>query len=377
MSINVNQINETDLELVISHQLVTLQDIEMIKTHWQCLEKRSQNSIFLSWQWIENWLKVVTEPLYLVKANKRGVIVGLGIFVERKRYALGVIPYKQWWLHKTGDKKQDQMWIEYNDFLLDNEDSKTIRNKIVEYLFKEKKLTQEIVYGLTKLDVFDSFKEQLKIMDMDSRTLLESKGHLIDYNKVSTDDFSDLWSKNTRYQINRSKKILTQQGDISFRIITKTEEILGVFDNISDLHKKRWHNTKQGSGFSNALFKLFHERMITNNNEVLQISVLSLNNKDIGFLMNYVYKNTVYFYLSALSDEFSSKVKLGMLLHSESIKYYREQKIFYYDFLAGDAQYKRSLANEKYTMVINCYAPNSLIFKCEKYLRKVKHVLFK
>ncbi len=361
----------------ISHQLITLQDVEQLKVHWQDLEGRSTNSIFLSWQWIESWLKIVNEPLFLVQAKKGSLIVGLGLFVEKKRYVLGFIPYKQWWLHKTGCQKQDQIWVEYNDFLLDDNYQITTRQKILEYLFTEKELTQEVVFGLTKSDVFDSFAHQLKAMNASSRILVESKGHLIEYDKVTTEEFSDLWSKNTHYQINRSKKILAQQGEISFRIVTDKQETSVLIVNIADLHKKRWNDSKEGSGFSNTVFKLFHESMIENNDEVLQISVLALNNKDIGFLMNYVYKNKVYFYLSAFSDEFSSKVKLGMLLHSEAIKHYRTKGTTHYDFLAGDAQYKRSLANEEYSMAINCYAPNDIIFKCENFLRKLKHSLFK
>ena len=343
-----------------------MSDKTIIATRWQELERRADCSIFLSWQWIGNWLDLVTAPIYLVESYQDGNIVGLGFFVEKTRKAFGLYPVKQWWLHRTGHQQQDQIWIEYNDFLLAVENKDTVRQQMVMAVSEYMAAGDEVIIGLSEQKVLNAFSGGFT----DNRDLILSKGFLVDFNLVNNDYFTDVLSKNYRYQIKRSEKLLKKQGRLDFRVVTDSKAIEALLPEIAQLHIKRWQNTEEGSGFNNCVFLAFHKKLIGNNlNDNVQVAVLTLNDENIGYLINFVYKGTVSFYLSALSDNFDTKIKLGLLLHSKAILYYLSRKMKKYDLLAGEAQYKRSLSNKTYTLDIKCFLP-SFIFKTKTMLIK-------
>ena len=58
-----------------------LSDKSLVAKKWQLLERNSTKNIFLSWQWISNWLDLVTDNLFLIEANHNNKVVGLGFFV--------------------------------------------------------------------------------------------------------------------------------------------------------------------------------------------------------------------------------------------------------------------------------------------------------
>ncbi len=340
-----------------------------LQDKWQELELSADNSVFLSWLWIESWLTVVTDNLFIIEATFNNKTVGLGIFFESKRYSLGLFPIKQWWLHKTGEQNKDQIWIEHNDFLLDKSLATTIRQAMVSYIYNNEANVTEVIIGLSDSTVQNSFE----ILFPENRTEVNSLGHLVDYSQISNSYFDEILSKNTRYQVNRSKKLLAEQGELNFNIVDNSKDIIALLPNISALHQERWQHSSEGSGFSNPIFTQFHQHMIKKDNSAtIQVAVLSLNNRAIGYLLNYIYKDKVSFYLSALSNEFSNKIKVGILLHAEAIDYYQKQNLLSYDFLAGDAQYKRSLATAKYQLALKYFHRPHIALTIEKSLRFLK-----
>ena len=341
---------------------------------WQDLEQRADCSVFLSWLWIGNWLDLVKEPIYVIESYQGDNIVGLGFFVEKTRRVLGIYPVKQCWLHRTGNAKQDQIWIEYNDFLLDGQYEKVVRDEMVKALCHDKNSAsiQEIVVGLSSPCVLKAFS---RVFDQ-SRTVIASRGYSVDLEAIKHGYLQDILSKNTRSQLRRSHKLLNSQGTLSFRVVTNKQQILSLLPKIADAHIGRWQGSVEGSGFTNSVFTTFHQGLINNDeSNVVQVAVLSLEDNDIGYLMNFVYDQQVYFYLSAITKTFDSKIKIGMTLHSEAIQYYLAQGLKIYDFLGGEARYKASLSNHGYDLNMVCFYKNHPVLRMEDLLRKAKALL--
>lgn len=370
------------MSIKIQIKTFTLAQKQQLAEKWQYLEKRSNCSVFLSWLWIGNWLDLVIGKLFIVECYQDDEIVGLAFFVEKTRKIFGVIPIKQWWLHRTGEQDQDQIWIEYNDFLLSARNESLIREQMVKAIAEHSAVGDELIVGLSENKVLTSFDGS---HFTGSRELITSKGYLIDFKLINNDYFKEILSKNARYQINRSEKLLKEQGELGFRVVNETADIKALLPDIAKLHIKRWQDTVEGSGFDNEIFSQFHQRLIeqsASSTSTVQVAVLSLEDKNIGYLLNFVYKNTVSFYLSALSDDFDAKIKVGLLLHTKAIKYYASHevashKIEKYDFLAGDAQYKRTLSNSDYALDFICFNKNKAVLSIEALLRGVKARILK
>lgn len=349
----------------------TLSEKKQVAEKWQDLESRANNSVFISWLWIGNWLELVNDKLFIVECYQGEKIIGLAFFVEKVRKVFGLLPIKQWQLHRTGNTAQDQIWIERNDFLLDSSIDDLARLQMIQAVCDYDPSIKEVIVGLADDKVLTDFKKHFN----KSREYIDSQGYFVDLDCIENNYITDVLSKNTRSQINRSERLLAQQGELAFTVITKQDDINQLLPDIAKRHLLRWKNTNDGSGFSNPLFYRFHQYFIkSDDNNVVQVAVLSLNNQAIGYLLNYVYKDTVNFYLSALTEFDDGKIKVGLTLHARAIQYYCNQNCKSYDFLGGDAQYKKSLSNQHYDLALLSFYKNTFIIPLESKLKDIKHI---
>lgn len=350
----------------------TLPEKEPVAVKWKDLEVRANNSVFISWLWISNWLELVNDKLFIIECYQGKKLIGLAFFVEKTRKAFGVIPIKQWQLHRTGNTEQDQIWIEHNDFLLDSSVEDAAREQMILAIYDYDISIKEIIVGLANNNVLKTFKKYF----YQAREHIVSPGYIVDLNCIENNYSINVLSKNTRSQINRSEKLLAQQGELTFTVISNKNEINQLLSSIAEIHLLRWGNTPDGSGFSNAIFYHFHQNVIKSDDDsIVQISVLSLNDKAIGYLFNYVYKERVSFYLSALMTFDNSKIKVGLTLHARAIQHYFNKDFKYYDFLGGDAQYKQSMSNQRYNLALVSFCKDNLIIRLESKLKDIKQML--
>jgi len=347
---------------------LVLSEKEMLAEQWQHLENRANCSMFLSWSWISSWLDLVTNKMFIIEAYESGQIVGLGIMVEKRRKVFGLFPIVQWFLHRTGDVHQDQIWIEHNDFLLAADIANDVRYAMTEALYKYDNKFKEIIVGLSSKKVLDCFHQRFT----QSSQLIESAGYEVDFSSIDKNYLQEVLSKNTRSQIIRSNKILNQLGDLTFKVVTEIGEINSLYEDIAKIHIERWGNTEEGSGFSNKAFIAFHQQLVNTANTV-QIAVLSLNDIPIGYLINFIYKQRAYFYLSALTSFNNNKIKVGLTLHEKTIDFYVKKGIKSYDFLGGEARYKRSLSNKRYELGLYSFYRKNWLLVIERQLKYLKN----
>jgi hypothetical protein len=348
-------------------------DKNSVASKWQSLEHHSKVNVFLSWQWISHWLDIVTDKIFLIEAYHDDKVVGLGFFVEKTRKVFGCFSIKQWWLHRTGIQQQDQIWIEYNDFLLDKSCSISVREQMIKAVASFDPSVKEVIIGLSHSEKLDYFTNSFAQLNFLEASIVKTSGYFASLSCFKDDYFSKVLSKNTRLQIFRSKKILQSQGALSFEVFSNPEKLIDLYPKIASIHIDKWQATNEGSGFVNPIFEGFHQSMaFTNTNKMVQIAVLTLDEVELGYLVNFVYNNNVYFYLSALQKNPDNKIKIGLTLHSEAIRYYTEQGIESYDFLGGDARYKKSLSNEKYSLEMKCYYRDDFLLRLEYQLKNFK-----
>lgn len=355
---------------IIPFNMTNKRDVSL---KWQDLEQRAESNVFLSWAWIGNWLEIINDKIFLVEASQNDQTVGLCFFVEKSRKIFGLFAIKQWHLHRTGDTQKDQIWIEHNDFLLDAEISDEVRKEMIKSIFNFDTTLQEVIIGLSTNNVILNFTQLFdnKLFHLRpwAETLayrVESKGPYL----------NEVLSKNSRSQIIRSEKLLNQLGDLDFYVLTQIEDVELALEDISKIHIARWKNTIQGSGFTNSSFNKFQRLMNADKmNNIVQVSVLSLNKKPIGYLLNYIYKDKAYFYLSALTTFDENRIKVGLTLHTKAIQHYIDKGIYSYDFLGGDARYKKSLSNKEYELSFGCFQRNHILLKLEGKFKDYKAIL--
>jgi len=354
-----------------SIHLFVLSDRKLIAQKWQDLEKRADVSVFLSWSWISCWLDLVTEKIYWIESRKGSKTIGLGFFVETERKLFGLIPIKQWWLHRTGCPQQDQIWIEYNDILIDKSYEREVRENVF-YELENSNVTRtvkEFLFGLSLPNVVEPRPNTL----FEQYVVMKTKGYKVNFKNIQNEYLLDIPSKNTRKQITRSKKLLDEESSLNFHVHADKNIVKEMMGDIAELHIKRWHDTAEGSGFTNKSFVDFHKNLIEmNDGSQVEIAVLSQGDVNLGYLMNIIYKDSVYFYLSALKRVTDNRVKIGLTIHTMAIQYYKRKGYNYYDFLGGEARYKQSLAPQYYELLMTKVFRKGLVLKFELYLKNIK-----
>ena len=346
-----------------------------LEKHWLLLEQTASKEFFLSWKWIGSWLETIgtNQQMYLVKAMQNNKVVGLGVFAEHNIVRHNLIASKQWFLHRTGQEEKDQIWIENNGFLLCEQNKNHVNNTMWQHLLTQHSNVDEFIVNLVKkspdmnydisVNNYQKFKQQQEL------------GYKIALTNFSSlDNYLSTLSKNTRQQINRSIKLIMQQGELKFTPIEQPQDQIKLLEKTKHWHIQKWKNTLTPSGFENKIFCQFHNHLLGNTHPSATTiaASLNLNEEVIGAIYCFAENKNIYFYLSCIKPIENNKIKLGLVMHILMIEWLILQKNTYseYDFLAGDAQYKRSLSSirdEYYQLTIQ---KNRLKFTIETKAKK-------
>lgn len=347
--------------------------ISHTKDIWLALFAKSEQNYFLSWPWIATWLGDLNCELTFLHASINDKSVGCGFIVNANSFGLknGLFP-KQAYLHRTGSVAQDQMWIEYNDFLLDKKHADAVRIALVKHVLNNS-YCQSLHIGISKTNTIQSICETENIAYL---PLSESKTYKKILNK-SDDSFDALianFSKNTKSQIRRSVKLLQQSGEYSLEVAQSAEQALTWFNEAGAIHQALWRDTAFGSGFDNPHFVNFHQKIIQQGFEhhTVVLSRLVVNQHVSGYIYGFIHEHTFYFYLSAFEKDSNPKIKLGVLAHVEMMLYLAQKGITQYDFLAGTARYKSSLSDQQDKMGFYRLTANNMLFTIDSKLRALK-----
>lgn len=339
---------------------------------WRELFSRNDTpSVFLNWNWICRWLETLPNVPIVVEAKLENQSVGLGIFYVKSKFIFPGWFVKQIWLHRTGHTPLDQVWIEHNDFLLDSKFTQKTRQAMVSYIASELNW-HECFIGLTACDVLQDFDG----ISNNKRIDIDSPDYYVNLQAFATlDDYINSLSKNTKQQLLRSFKLLKQHGQLVLREAQTLDEQTSAFSEMAEIHIDKWRKTKYGSGFDNPHFTLFHKDLISTDpeNRFSSIFCLSLNGQKLAFIYLLKVKDCWYFYLSAIKSYDDNRIKVGLVAHAMIIEEGIKQHISKYDFLAGEARYKRSLSNNTSpNQQLICYYKPSHLLKFRQKVRTLK-----
>lgn len=353
------------------YQFATLENpaVEYIADKWQQLALRSEQDFFLQWPWIGSWLETFKPTRYfLVEANLGQTLVGLAVLVEHIEWRHGFIRSKQLCLHRTGIAASDEIWIEYNDFLLDKHHATSVRSQMFRYIC-DNLAFDELVIGASASQVIDALDKCTVLKRVD---IWQANSYQVKFHDAANDPFDAYLSANSRYQIKRSRK---NYAECKFEVAKDMHSVTAWMTDISLLHKQRWPK----SGFRLELFRKFHMQLLEEciNDGRVELIKITLAPSTRVYLYNFISGKTVYFYLSAMTGEtleeaVSNKLKPGLVAHFLAIEYYKKLGFEVYDFMGGDARYKASFSNKISGLIIAKFQRTTVLLGIENLLKMVK-----
>jgi len=345
-------------------------DPHELKSIWLELEaKNNKLSFFHSWQWLETWLHIYTPNILLISAKYGEETVALGLFGKSRETRHHIIKSNKISLLQTGNPTEDQIWVEFNDFLCHPDHLEKATSACISALLSHETKYDEIVISMMKESRARS------LLDNFNHTHISLSAPVFSTNLKPISDagkhYLDSLSRNTRYQINRSsKKYESLYGTLQLTFAEDTEQAFQYWEEAGKLHTQRWRD----SGFRNPNFVSFHKNFILKNFDtgMVDMAKITAGNHLVAIIYNIKYRNNVYFYLQGLQYEEDSKLKPGLTAHPLLIEHYLQHGMNTYNFMGGYSQYKKQLSQATENLLIITIQKPLLKLRAENFVRSLK-----
>jgi hypothetical protein len=148
--------------------------------------------------------------------------------------------------------------------------------------------------------------------------------------KYALRDFEQ-WARPEGYALQRATDAASL--DLGFRVLR-------------DLHEERWNAASAPGVFASLRFSAFHrevaERLLQEGK--LELTWLVVGGEPVAATYCLLGENRVYFYQSGRRMNVPAKIRLGIVILALLTQKFMQEGFSEFDFLAGDAQYKKLFA---------------------------------
>jgi len=329
--------------------LQTSLSVEDLGLLWRDLEARSDNTFFLSWQWMAAWIGELGAAPPLLIGEASGGLILLGFVVPYSRREGGILRFDGLRLHSTGVWEQDCIAIEYNGFLVDRGWEGRAEQEAIAWL-----LNQQQIGKLRPQELhITAMLEQHRMAWTPPRTLTQ-----IPYRKpswrvdlkamrASGTKYLDSLSANTRQQVRRAMRLYDDAGGLSVSWADDIPTAFSYLDGLKQLHQHQWEGRGKPGGFASSFFEGFQRRLITAclPQRFVELVRVSRGTEPIGYLYNLIWRGQVFAFVSGLLIEDDNRLKPGLVCHTLCIEHHLRSGAAIYDFMAGEFRYKASLGH--------------------------------
>ncbi len=335
------------------------EDLHLLEAAWRDIQNSGGVAHpMYSWQWVQTWCEEFGEgcSLRAVVAWRRGVAVAIAP-VARRSVRLGrLFRYRRLDLMGTGEDEADEVFSEYVDWPVRPDLAPGVAEQVAERLLEE-------ADGWGWDDLMapriqpNAVARRALIEAARSRRLRvqESRAGACPYVALpgDVDGYDRNLSSNRRQQLRRGIRGLEIMGEVGFRRSETLDEAVEDLARLGRLHRDHWHGRGKEGAFASERFGRFHRRFIERTFPLgwPEIWTLSVDGRAMACLYNIRYGDRIAFYqcgIRALSDQ---RIRTGMIAHYYAIREAIRSGATEYDFLIGDARYKRSLGNAERDLV--------------------------
>lgn len=316
------------------------QQLLWLRPHWSSIYQTGDFGPFMQWDFVEAWLNSLDESQSFLSViayldHPENEWHGKACLILTGAFRRG-----EWYPMRTGEPALDQVWVEYTDWLSNPMNPMKLTTVAYQHLVQHHKL------GCSHWNVVCSERPIHNFYRSMSRnswcvTHDTDRGFFVPIGQIPP---SAMRTSSLNRSLRKTKEIAEQQKWSLQRIIG--DNAWDVLSKASAWHVDKWRDTPTPSGFLNPHFVNFHERLFRETS----IPVLfSVTREDTGELIGAIYcmnhKKTLSFYLGAYATSTDPKIKLGLWSHAMIIDWCETSGFKEYDFMAGDANYKKSFSS--------------------------------
>lgn len=317
-----------------------------IPAWWRPLHEASgSDSVFLSAAWMQTWIVLYGADFQgsWVHWEVDGLVVAGCLLVERVVWVRG-IPFRSVYLNATGEAAEPSPLAEFNDVLSLPGHGEAVAAELADWL-RQRAWSRFVLCGYRPAGAAAGLPGTLGPVHAEQ---VAKASRYVDLAAIGDRPFLSTLTGKAGTQARRNlREFELRLGEITVRRATDVAQALAFFSEMRELHLARWSRREKTTSLSAETVVAFHHRLIEAlfaSGQVEMIRVGSVE-RPIGFLYNFVVRGKVSVFQTGFAYEPSSKWSPGMLTHVLAIEDYRSRGLREYDFLSGDALYKRTLSN--------------------------------
>jgi CelD/BcsL family acetyltransferase involved in cellulose biosynthesis len=316
---------------------------------WDKLLLQSSNaSFFLTSDWVATWLDVYgpsLDPEILVFHDDDGP-AGTCLLVRRKR-RVGPVWLRSVYLNTAGELPADSVCVEYNDVLVARGKESAVAATLVAHLNRQP-WDEFLLNGCQRESAIPAVEQHLATHMLARQ---EEPAYYVDLDVLRQNgvSFGDSLRQPTRKHVRQYLRYCGEIGEVSVCAATTTEQALAMLSDLTALHQERWTAKGMQGAFASSLFLQFHESLVRRCFPSGSIRLIRVRAGDtpVGIIYGFVFRGIMYFYQSGINYNLPSRVSPGIVANVCAIQHCLENGLSQYDFLAGDAQYKRMLSSSQ------------------------------
>ncbi|MDD2868121.1 GNAT family N-acetyltransferase [Neomegalonema sp.] len=357
-------------------RLEALASLEALAPLWRDLEGRAGGGFFLSWSWIGPWAALASAPLWLLRVEHEGRVVGLSLWgacVERRRG----MKVRRLALHGSGAEEEDAVGIEYNGILAEAGLEAEVWAAGLQGLIEARAPLWD---ELTASGLAPEQAARFGALGLPLRRLSETRAAHVDLAALRAEGVQDLGGylgalgKSTREQIRRSLKLYAAQGPLALEAAREPAELLAFWEEMRPHHQARWESRGEPGAFGRPFLVRMQERLLSAASGEAEILRVSAGGVSFGWIYNFLEERPegrrALFYMGGFAYAGDQRLKPGLVAHALAAERYLRQGFAAYDFMAGDYRYKRNLGMEGPEMVALAVRRRRLLLEMEEAARK-------
>jgi hypothetical protein len=311
---------------------------------WSALFERCPNaSIFLSSAWLETWLAIYGSEFekWWIHWRRGEVIVG-GCLLLSRRVRVGGLVMKTLYLNATGQAGQLTPMAEFNDVLHCPGYTELIAADLARIL-------ESMSWSRLALSGYEPGGVLARSVELLPRAHIDCSARpapYVDLRALPDVPFEKTVKGKSGTWIRRNRRIHNERfGTVLLTKPASLAEALDSFSELVELNRRRWAGAAVTTFAAPAVVD-FHRGLIERlwASGAVDLLRVASEGRVVGFLYNFVLRNKVSVFQTGFNYGADSRLSPGLLAHSLAIEHYRASGEREYDFLAGDALYKRTLA---------------------------------
>lgn len=317
---------------------------------WRELEAYAPRTPFLSHAWFDALVSVAGEraglACYRIEAGAG--MRAFGCIGRRRVRRAQVIPSRTLFLNQTGDPELDRLTLEHNGLAGSEETEPMALHALLTELLENDAGWDELSLGWLSAERWQALAPALADLPLHVNVIDRKPCYYVALDGIrGLDDYLAGLSRNTRYQIRRAIRGYGNGGSVRLEQAKDPEQAATWFRALVSWHQATWNARGRTGAFAGDFMQRFHEHLVVHETVSGAARVLRISGPEepLGYLYNLHAGDYVCNYQSGFRYSEDPKLKPGLVGHALAIGRAATDGCGRYDFLMGDSQYKRSLAN--------------------------------